>query len=119
MTVRMNNDKTVVERVADKHDKINCPQAKRDFEEPAPGYILAAIVQQISCQHGHGHRKEQGFHEQYKIHYRARYLNIVGDQFYEREKAAQYEHDKIAQEEALAPTVNPGNDNGEPHTQET
>ena len=119
MPVRMNNDKTVMEQVADKHDKINSPQAEHDSEEPALPYIFTAVVQQINRQHGHGQREEQAFHRQYKIHRRARYGKIVNGYFREAEKTAQYEDDKISQEEALAPTVNPGNDGSEPHAQQT
>jgi len=102
-----------------KLDKIDCPQAKHGVKELTPAYVFSAAVQQIHRQHRQRQRKEQRFQRQHEIDCLVRDGIVIEDRFKEAGKATQHKSDKIAQEEAFAPAVDPRHDGGDPPSQHT
>ena len=74
-------------------------------------------MQKIDRQHGQRQREDQAFQNHYIIIRRARTGRTGQCQIGEAGDAAQHKNDKIAQEEALVPAANSGNDDGKPQPQ--
>ena len=117
LSVRCDEEKSVVEEAAYDQKKIDGPQPEHSLKEPAFPHVFSAAVQQQNRQHRQRQRQEQAFRDNHEANRRARGGIETQDNISQHSTVVQNKNDKKAPEEALVPAIDPGHDGGEPQPQ--